>query len=245
MRRVVNARSRHCWGRRFLPGLSVMHSLPVVCLFLVSACNDSLAPARRGLQPPHAIVRQMEAMDSVTLSSFSWQPGLKDTMATYAFAEGVLVRASIKKLLHTTSLIDASCVHVNDDFDYKGVWTSCTGLNQCAWSASISSRGSTIPVGCPSTYPGPYYSKLPGWSDTLLVGGTGANANVVAVRGGGSGDLSCATGPCHAVTGSQEITIAPLEADLDLKGYYSPQASRTIFVPPFTHASGYYHITFA
>src|SRR5205085_2175080 len=151
---------------------------------LVSACNDATAPAKHALRPPPVIVRDMDALNTVTLSSFSWQPGLKDTMATYAFQEGVLVRASITKLLNVTSHVQASCVHVNDDFDYKGVWTACTGLNQCAWSASISSRGLTTPVGCPSTYPGPYYSQLPGWNDTLLVGGSGGNAYVVAVRGG-------------------------------------------------------------
>ncbi len=219
--------------------------LAIGCMAAVLACTDALAPAGRGLRPPPTISRQMDALNTVAIT-FSWEPLKRDTMATYPFAEGVLVGASIQNLLIASSDQQASCVHVNDGFDYKGVWTSCTGLNQCAWSASISTRGLTTPVGCPSTPPGPYYSKLPGWSDTLLAGGAGGSSYVVAVRGGGSGDpVNCGASPCHTVSGTQNVTISPLAADLDFKGYYGSQAARTLFVPPFTHVSGYYHITFA
>jgi len=120
----------------------------ILFALLLTSCTDAFAPASRTLRPPPVVVRDMDALNTVSIQ-FSWEPLRRDTIASYAFGEGVLAAASIQSLLNVTSEASASCVHVNDGFDYKGVYTFCSGLEQCAWSASISSRGATVPLGLP------------------------------------------------------------------------------------------------
>lgn len=207
-----------------------------------TGCNDAVAPAARSLRVPPVASRDMQALPPAS-GSLPSTPLATVFIASYPYKEGVLVDASITGFIHVTSDPGASAVHVNDDVDYKGVMDF--GRYACDWSASITTLQQTIPQGvCPTAEP--RYSKETGWSRILHVGGTGGYDGVSATRGGGPGDpQTCPSGqPCHVVTGSQTVTLTPLAADLDVRGFYGTQKARTVFVPPFTHDSPYYTIAF-
>lgn len=223
--------------RQGLPGFILL------TVWVATGCSDAVAPAAGALRVRPVVANDMQALPPVVVD-LPYTPRATVFMASYPFREGVLVEGRITGLIHVTSDPGASAVHVNDDVDYKGVYDfSLSG--QCDWSATIRTPLSNNPLpACQSAEP--RYSKVQEWRDTILLGGLGSNGVVNAQRGGGSGDpQNCPTGnPCHVVSGSQTVAVTPLAADLDVRGFYSTQVGRTIFVPPFTHSSGYYTIAF-
>ena len=63
-------------------------------------------------------------------------------------------------------------------------------------------------------------------------------------EGGSLDPTYCGANLCHVVTGVNTVTLNPLAADLDLRGFYGTQAARTVFVPALTHSVGYYAVAF-
>jgi hypothetical protein len=215
-------------------------AIALVTVVVAAGCRDAIAPTPHALAVTPVPSHDMQALAPVTVT-------LPDTplttvyMTSYPFKEGVLVEAKITGSIGVTSDVGAIAVHANADVDYRGVADFSYSPTQCDWSAGISIAQTTVPGGCQTAYP--YYTQLPGWTDTILVAG---NAVVNARRGGGPGDPKyCPDGQlCHTTTGSQKVAVTPLAADLDLKGSYGTQTARTVFVPPFTHAAGYQTVTF-
>jgi hypothetical protein len=162
-------------------------------------------------------------------------------MTSFPYVEQILVEASITGLIHVTSDPAGGGPWVNADFDYKGVWDA--GMYQCDWSALITTPQATVPLGACSPSG---YTQVSEWRDTILLGGIGGNEVVNARRGGGPGAPQyCPNGNlCHVATGTQTVTVTPLAADIDLRGFYGAQAGRTIFVPAFTHSQGYQTVAF-
>jgi hypothetical protein len=235
-----------CVRPRRLRSSALLGILPM--LLFVVGCTETLAPRIHRLPMPAPKAHQMAALspaDTDLSSAASTHAGL----GTYPFPEGVLAGVQIAGVIHVWNSSQASCIHMpgnEDDVDYGGVNEFCGTNAHCVWGATINSRGVSTPAqACPSTPPGPYYSKRSAWVDTILVGGSGAQALAEAVRGPSSLESNvCGSGPCHIVSGSQHVTLSPLAGDLDVRGFYSGQAGRTVVVPPFTHTIGYYSIAF-
>ena len=229
-----------------LPLNSIISAISLVwVLVAVGGCHDSLAPASQGIRPPPRIANVMQALPPVTVS-LPDTPMTRVFMGSYLFKEGVLVEGSIQRTIHVSSDAGASCVHVNDSVDYKGIYIYCSGGSPCAWAAAIQSIGGTTPSfnSCSSTEP--RFTNTAQWRDTILVGGIGGNDSVFAKRGGGSLDaIYCGANLCHQTSGANTVTVTPLAADLDLRGFYKNQAGRTIFGPVFTHAAAIDTIVFA
>jgi hypothetical protein len=225
---------------------SVLPILAFVMLAVATGCRDAITPVERTLRPPPVLSHDMQASPPVT-KTLPFTPLGEVFMASYPYKEGVLVEGRINGTINVTSDPLASCVHANGDVDYLGVWIYCTGAEQCSWSAGIRAAQGTRPslASCASRPHDPRYTSTETWRDTILVGGINGSDGVYAVRGGGSLDpLTCGSNPCHTVTGGNTVTITPLAADLDLRGFYGTQAARTVFVPNITHAVGYHTVAF-
>jgi len=190
-----------------------------VTIFLIfcftPSCRDAVSPVARSLAVPPVIARDMQAL-APTSVQLPANPGTTVYMTSFPYVEQILVEASITGLIHVTSDPAGGGPWVNADFDYKGVWDA--GMYQCDWSALITTPQATVPLGACSPSG---YTQVSEWRDTILLGGIGGNEVVNARRGGGPGAPQyCPNGNlCHVATGSQTVTVTPLAADIDLRGF--------------------------
>lgn len=220
----------------------------VLCLCACSlsiACSDVTSPASRGLlvPPPVKDVQPLPRVQAI-LPVQSSTPTPPMLLAYYPWVERVLVESWINGRISVSSNPGALAVHVvNALVDYKGVWDY--SMNQCDWSAAVSSQTLTWPgPGCLTSEP--RYTSIEEVKDTILVGGlpSTGDANVYAKRGGTSGDppdcgpgvplpCNCPDGsPCHTVSGSQTLTLTPLAATIRLTTPGTTEiATKTILLP--------------
>src|SRR6476646_3099313 len=71
-------------------------------IFMLTGCNDSLAPAAQVLRPAPIIVRDMESLPQVS-KSLPDTPLKRVLLATYPYREGVLVEGLIQGTITVSS----------------------------------------------------------------------------------------------------------------------------------------------
>ena len=224
-----------------------LSSLAVACLAVFS-CSESLGPKERAtiprvLAPPNRISPDMQKLPAVQ-KVLSATPGSTVEVVSYPFLEGVLADITITGIVTLKSHPDAWPIAGPISFNHQGI--QVPNANGCLLNAQLSF----------STTPGPQYpfgggppclqsSPRADVSVRAVVGGTGT-----AVRGAMPVSNTC-DGPCwYEATGSQTITITPLEADVDFQGTYGGKRAHALYVPAFvdpagTLLNGYHQVIFS
>lgn len=164
------------------------------------------------------------------------------SLPSFGFNEGVKVEIKIEGQVGVVSDYRAPYVNAATlSLDAKGVWVGGV-YNRCYVSAHVSYPSS----------PGPRTDFNPGngcviphamqnYIDTGVVRGAGTAIRDAKVP---EEHMPCDTIVCHTYSGTQSITITPLQADLDYQGTFAGVRSSALFLPKFTLSVGYHQVIF-